>query len=1073
MSILISSLLMAGTLLSLPHHLNHQVSTVGAERPRTMFMAYPDKASASSLCYERSPWHKTLNGTWRFLYADNDTRLPADAVADAPNTTRWSDIRVPGNWEVQGFGTPIYVNTTYEFTRSRPQPPLLPADNPVGVYHRTFTVPAEWDGKNVFLHIDGAKSGVYVYVNGREVGYNEDSKSTVEFLLNPYLRKGDNSITLKIYRWSTGSYLECQDFWRISGIERDVWLSAEPKIAVRDFHVTSTLDDQYRDGVFRLQAELRNATGKKAKATVSYELVADGSGDVVAQASQAVSVADTSATVSFSASIPNVRQWSSEHSHLYTLYIKVACGKEQTVIPYRVGFRRVEIKDHEANGRTNKCLLVNGQPVKIKGVNIHEHSPLTGHYITEELIRRDFELMRQHNINAVRLCHYPQGHRFYELASEYGLYVYDEANIESHGMGYDLRKGGTLGNHPEWLDAHTYRTRNMYEHDKNYPCVNFWSLGNEAGNGTNFYETYRWLKAADEAWMARPVSYERALWEWNTDMFVPQYPSADWLMSQGERGSDRPVMPSEYAHAMGNSTGNLWGQWQAIYAYANLQGGFIWDWVDQGILSVHPEDSTQGNAVPFASLSAGEQSRLAGKTFYAYGGDYGVGMPSDMNFNCNGIIAPDRTPHPAMSEVKYVYQNVDIRPVDISRGRFYFFNRHYFTNLSDYSVCYSVCRNGETIASGSLQLDVPAQQGVEASIEMPAMKEQPETEYFVNFYVLAKHEEPGMTDGNPFKTRPAVAAGDTVAKEQFLVPVPRKLRTDTIESLPMRYSVKGGTTEVSSPHLRFALNEQGVVTSYQVDGKEYIHEGFGFRPNFWRAPNDNDCGNGAPQRLAVWKEAGQQLKPSVRVTKEAAYTVVAVTYDLPTGNQYYLTYTLYPNGMMHVAADYAPAADGTPELPRVGVRFRLPASMDNVAYLGRGPQENYADRNHGTLVGEYRAKAWDLYYPYVRPQENGHHTDVRWLRIDDGAGEGLLVKADSLIEFNVLRNSIEDFDQGKRENHHADEIQPRNFVEVCLDGFMQGVGGYDSWGARPDSRHQLPANRRYHFAFSVRPMGMK
>ncbi len=455
MNTLLTSLLATATLLPLPHHRDLRTLSIGTERPRTMFMAWPDCSAGQSLRYEDSPWHQSLNGKWHFFYADDDHLLPHDATADQPDTQGWSTISVPGNWEMQGFGTAIYVNQPYEFVQGRPQPPVLPDEIPVGVYQRTFTIPKSWEGKNVFLHIDGAKSGVYVYLNGQHIGYSEDSKSTVEYLLNPHLRKGENSLTLKIYRWSTGSYLECQDFWRISGIERDVWLSAEPQVSVRDFHITSTLDDSYHDGIFHLQTELRNTTGKRQRTTVSYELRSDDGGTIVAASSQSIDIKDTVAFADFSATIPNVRPWSSEQPQLYTLYVTVQNGKEQEVIPYRVGFRRIEIKERLCrDGRTLPCLLVNGQPIKLKGVNIHEHNPYTGHYVTEEVMRRDFELMRRNNINAVRLSHYPQGHRFYELASEYGFYVYDEANIESHGMGYDLRKGGTLGNIPFCLSSH-------------------------------------------------------------------------------------------------------------------------------------------------------------------------------------------------------------------------------------------------------------------------------------------------------------------------------------------------------------------------------------------------------------------------------------------------------------------------------------------------------------------------------------------------------------------------------------------------------------------------------------------
>ena len=623
----------------LPYWKDIQTVAVNKEYPRTAFMTYDNRNQALTGEYENSPYYKLLNGTWNFYYADAYKDLPANIEQPDANIA-WKEIKVPGNWEVQGYGVAIYTNHGYEFKPRNPQPPQLPETNPVGVYQRDIEIPADWDGRDIFLRLEGAKSGVYVYVNGQEVGYSEDSKNPAEFLINNYLKPGKNSLVIKIFRWSTGSYLECQDFWRMSGIERDVFLFSQPKTHIKDFNVVSTLDDTYKNGIFKLNVDVTNHTAANKEVTVAYELL-DAAKKVVAEGNTPCPVtADGQKSISFEAALSNVKTWTSEHPNLYRLLISLKDGeKTSEIIPYTVGFRRFEIKPTDQiaeNGKPYVCLFVNGQPIKLKGVNIHEHNPETGHYVPEELMRKDFTLMKQNNINSVRLCHYPQDRKFYELCDEYGIYVYDEANVESHGMYYDLRKGGSLGNNPEWLKPHMDRTINMFERNKNYPSVTFWSLGNEAGNGYNFYQTYLWLKEADKDLMDRPVNYERAQWEWNSDMYVPQYPGASWLENTGKNGSDRPVAPSEYAHAMGNSTGNLWGQWQAIYKYPNLQGGYIWDWVDQGLL----------------------QKDKNGREYWAYGGDFGVNAPSDGNFLCNGLVNPDRGPHPAMAEVKYVHQNV-------------------------------------------------------------------------------------------------------------------------------------------------------------------------------------------------------------------------------------------------------------------------------------------------------------------------------------------------------------------------------------------------------------------------------
>jgi beta-galactosidase len=594
----------------LPYWKDIQTVAVNKEYPRTAFMTYDNRNQALTGEYENSPYYKLLNGTWNFYYADAYKDLPANIEQPDANIA-WKEIKVPGNWEVQGYGVAIYTNHGYEFKPRNPQPPQLPETNPVGVYQRDIEIPADWDGRDIFLRLEGAKSGVYVYVNGQEVGYSEDSKNPAEFLINNYLKPGKNSLVIKIFRWSTGSYLECQDFWRMSGIERDVFLFSQPKTHIKDFNVVSTLDDTYKNGIFKLNVDVTNHTAANKEVTVAYELL-DATKKVVAEGNTPCPVtADGQKSISFEAALSNVKTWTSEHPNLYRLLISLKDGeKTSEIIPYTVGFRRFEIKPTDQiaeNGKPYVCLFVNGQPIKLKGVNIHEHNPETGHYVPEELMRKDFTLMKQNNINSVRLCHYPQDRKFYELCDEYGIYVYDEANIESHGMYYNLSRGGTLGNHPEWLKPHMDRTINMYERNKNHPSVAIWSLGNEAGNGYNFYQTYLWLKEREVKGMNRPVNYERALWEWNTDMYVPQYPSAAWLEEIGKKGSDRPIAPSEYSHAMGNSNGNLAAQWRAIYKYPNLQGGYIWDWVDQGILE------TDEN----------------GRTYWAYGGDYGTNAPSE------------------------------------------------------------------------------------------------------------------------------------------------------------------------------------------------------------------------------------------------------------------------------------------------------------------------------------------------------------------------------------------------------------------------------------------------------------
>lgn len=1079
-----------------PYWQDIQVVAVNKEKPRSSFMSYADRETALTSRFEKSPYYSLLNGTWKFFFVDSYKDLPQNITDPSVNTSSWDDITVPGNWEVQGHGVAIYTNHGYEFKPRNPQPPLLPEANPVGVYRRDIEIPANWDNRDIYLHIGGAKSGLYVYLNGKEVGYSEDSKNPAEFLINKYLQPGKNVLTLKIFRWSTGSYLECQDFWRMSGIERDVFLWSQPKASIQDFRVVSTLDDTYTNGIFKLAVDLKNHTQETKNLNVGYELL-DAKGNLVTSESNDIWVSPAAPqTASFEYDLKNVAPWSAEHPNLYKLLMTIKEeGKVIEVVPFNVGFRRFEMKQIDQvaeDGKPYTVLLFNGQPVKFKGVNIHEHNPETGHYVTEELMRKDFELMKQNNINAVRLCHYPQDRKFYELCDEYGLYVYDEANIESHGMYYSLKKGGTLGNNPEWLIPHMDRTMNMYERNKNYPSVTFWSLGNEAGNGYNFYQTYLYLKDKEINSMNRPVNYERALWEWNTDMYVPQYPSAEWLEEIGRKGSDRPVAPSEYSHAMGNSSGNLWDQWKAIYKYPNLQGGFIWDWVDQGIL----------------------EKDKNGREYYTYGGDYGVNTPSDGNFLCNGIVNPDRTPHPAMAEVKYAHQNIGFEAIDLANGLFRVTNRFYFTNLKKYMVHYSVTANNKVVRSGKVSLDIEPQASKEFTVPVGNLKPQAGTEYFVNFNVTTVEKEP------------LIPIGHEIACNQFRLPIESPKKAFKTSGPKLTVSTNGDNLSASSSKVNFMFNKKtGIVTSYKVDGTEYFSEGFGIQPNFWRAPTDNDYGNGMPKRLQVWKESSKNFNVTdATVTMDGNNAVVNVNYLLPAGNLYIVNYTIYPSGAVNVAArftstdmdaaqtevsestrtaTFTPGRDAARKeasklnVPRIGVRFRLPASMNQVEYFGRGPAENYLDRNAGSMVGLYKSTAEELYFPYVRPQENGHHTDTRWVSLSTGK-KGLLIQADNTIGFNALRNSIEDFDDEEatglsrqwsnftpeqvanhdeaaaknvlRRQHHINDITPRNFVEVCVDLKQQGVAGYDSWGSRPEPTYTLPANREYNWGFTLIPL---
>ena len=987
---------------NLPYWQDVDVTDVNAETRRTEAVWFASRADALSKGFRESENYVDLNGTWDFKYFDDYhemERFLGSARNDKGETRNdsWDSIQVPGNWEVQGYGVAIYTNIPYDFCPKDPQPPTLPEVFPAAVYHRTFTVPDGWKGRTVFLNLAGIKSGTYVYVNGKEIGYSEDSKSLARFDITQALKEGDNELTLKVFRYTTASWLECQDFWRISGIERDVYLSSEKTPVRFDFSVVSTLDPTLSKGVFQLKMR------SEARADVFYELL-DRNGETVADAlydftGELTTVADT---------IPDVRKWSAETPELYTLLLKV--NGEYT--RFHVGFRRIEIATVKDGERDVKALLVNGQPVKFKGVNMHEHNPYTGHYQTRENILEDLKLMKMANINAIRTCHYPQPREFYELCDSLGFYVYDEANIESHGMGYKLDR--TLGNNAAWQAKHLDRVLNMYHRTANYPCVTILSLGNEAGNGVNFYEAYRVLKALEKDGQNRPVCYERAEREWNTDMLVPQYPGADWFARMGEKESGRPVVPSEYAHAMGNSTGSLDLQWEQIYAHTHLQGGFV---------------------------------------------------------------NPDRDPHPGYYEVKHVYQDIAITGVAPEEGRYAIQNRFYFKDLNDYVVRWRLERDGKPVRKGKLTFSTPAQGSEEFTVEIPKRKLRKRGEYRIFF------------ETETARALPLLAKGTVVAADEVLV-------KDT--GAPKAYkSRRAAEVTESESEIRLEAGKGalvfdkalGIVRSYQYKEHDLFDPDFGLRPNFWRGPTDNDYGNNQPYRAYAWKEASQafQLKAGPELV-EGPPSTIRVTYALPGGCTMAVDYTLLSGGLLKIAAAFHGAEKKPVDIPRIGFRFRV--KENDFRYFGRGPVENYIDRNTGTFKSVFTTKASDEFYPYVRPQETGHHTETEWL-----ATKPLTVVANGVFEFSALRHSVEDLDSEesgqpfqwtnfdtppvhdeeeaakyhKRHQTHLCDVPDRDFTEICIDGAASGVGGYDSWGSRPEPARTVWSNEDRSFTFTLVP----
>ncbi len=1000
------------------------------EPPHCTYIPYADIKTVLTNDPAQSPFYQSLNGTWKFNWVRKPADRPVDFCQDGYDTSQWDDIVVPGNWELQGYGIPIYTNSDYPFAAN---PPHIPHDyNPVGSYRRSFTVPENWEGRQVFLHFRGVKSAMYVWVNGNKVGYSQGSKTPAEFNITEYLREEENALAVEVYRFSDGAYLEDQDYWKISGIERDVFLFSTPNVMISDFFVLGDLDENFIDGElkvavkvksylpralsrYQVQLELFNADHKPVFGIpLAKELRLDQLGE---------------AEISFEQAIKEPKKWTAETPNLYSLVLSLVddSGNTIEVVGCKVGFRKVEIKRGQ--------LLVNGVPILIKGVNSHDHDPVTGRYVTEELMIKDIQLMKKFNINAVRTSHYPKHPRWYELCDQYGLYIVDEANIESHGIGYDPDK--TLGNNPEWKAAHLDRTIRMVERDKNHPSIIIWSLGNEAGDGVNFEATSAWIKKRDPS---RPVQYERAETRPHTDIVCPMYRTTQHLLQYLEKGLDgRPLIMCEYAHAMGNSVGNLQDYWDFFDQHKELQGGFIWDWVDQGLL----------------------KRTEKGEEFWAYGGDYGPpGTPSDLNFCINGLVFPDRKIHPHLWEVKKVYQYLKAKPLDLNVGNIEIQNRHDFTNLNKFDLSWTVTADEKEIAKGRLpEINLRPGDSENINLRLPEIQPEPGMEYFLNLSFTTKEETE------------LIPRGFEVAWEQFKLPVFKvdgEVEVTAFPELSLQETEK--SVQINGQVFSVAFDKKrGEITSLVYKGTELIKTGL--VPNFWRAPTDNDFGSRMPERLAVWKEASDTRKVGEFKAKQtsAREVQVEVVFILPAVNsKYYVTYTVYGSGDIIIENRFVPESKELPEIPRMGMTMTLPVEFDNISWYGRGPHENYWDRKTGAPVGVYSGKVMDQYHPYVRPQENGNKTDVRWVALTNDKGLGLLAVGRPLLSVSASHFLYEDFDHGpEKQLRHTFHIKKRNLVTLNLDYRQMGVGGDTSWGdrARPHPEYTLLAKE---YSYSIR-----
>jgi len=988
---------------------NPAVFNVNKEEPYATFVPYADPQSA--LAKKGSPSYRSLNGRWKFHWVGKPADRPRDFYREDFDVSSWKEIDVPSNWEFQGYGVPIYVNIDYEFPGD-PDPPHIPhGDNPVGSYKRHFTLPDEWKGKEIFIHFGAVKSAFYIWINGRKVGYSEDSKLPAEWDITNYVRAGDNSVALEVYRWCDGTYLECQDMWRISGITRDVYLYSTPKMRIRDAAIVAGLDDGYRDGLLTVAVELRNH-GTAGKASLEMQLLEESGAVIAGQRQPVVFDGQGNSTVRFESRVRKVKKWTAETPNLYSLTLALeADGGIRQAAAWSAGFRRVETKAGQ--------LLVNGVAVRLKGTNRHEHDPYTAHVLSDSLLLKDILLLKQFNLNAVRTSHYPNDPRWYDLCDRYGIYLIDEANIESHGLGYGEK---SLAKDPQWRDAHLERTRRMVERDKNHPSVIIWSLGNEAGNGPNFTATYQWIHEHDAT---RPVQYERAEEGPNTDIVCPMY-AWSYLERYASRVQARPLIMCEYAHSMGNSTGNLQDIWDLIERYPQLQGGFVWDWVDQGFVKYTPD----------------------GRQYWGYGGDWGPkDVKSDQNFLCNGLVSPDRTPHPALWEVKKVYQYVNVRPTAASAQHFEVINKHDFRNLRDFDIRWQITADGRTIHSGVLERpDVGPHERRVFRFPLPVVTAERGAEYHVAFRTCTREDE-------PLKGR-----GFEVAVDQYPLPYRAEVRGLKASSLPqIEISESVDALQITGKDFAVGFDKRsGMLTSYTFSGTALIERGP--EPNFWRPPTDNDFGNRLPQRSALWRKAGDERRllgfEWMKVSGSEA--VVTVSHVLPEAHcEVRIRYTVLGSGDILIREDFTPGSKTLPELPRFGLKLRLPGRFERMEYFGRGPQENYCDRNSATLVGRYLSTVSGQYYPYVSPQENGNKTDVRWAAFTDEKGTGLVAVGKPFLSLSALHYTVENLTQEKRGSMHTVDLKKRDFVALNLDLRQRGVGGDDSWGASPHSQYCL------------------
>jgi beta-galactosidase len=1005
---------------------NPKVFGINKEDGHSILMPFDSVDDALNQKNTDSKYYQSLNGNWKFKLAKNPSESSSDFYVNTFNTQNWDDIKVPGNWELQGYDRPIYTNVNLPFKPTNP--PFVPKDyNPVGSYKKMFEVPKYWDGREIFIHFDGVDCAFYLWINGESVGYSEDSRTPAEFNITKYLKAGENTVSVKVFRWADASYLENQDFWHISGIYRDVYLYAAPQVHIRDFFAKAELDPKYIDGILDLDVEVINYGNINVSRTIEVQIF-DENKKLVFNNEKSINEIKSGdkSTTNISGIIKSVNKWSAETPNLYTLIIILKNDNRiEEVLTHKIGFRKIQLK----NGQ----LLVNGRAILFKGVNRHEFHPITGRYIDRETMIKDIILMKQNNINAVRTAHYPNAPLWYQLCDEYGLYVWDEANIESH---YFWSK---FSLDPDWKEAFLDRVKRMVERDKNHPSVIVWSLGNESGYGPNHEAMGDWVRKKDPT---RLIHYEG-----NEPGYIPvpghfdiianMYPTVDLMINLSYMDTTRPVILCEYAHAMGNSVGNLYQYWDAIEQYPRLQGAFIWDWVDQGILK---KDS-------------------AGTDYYAYGGDFGEAW-HDSNFCANGLISANREPQPELFEVKKVYQYIKTQAVDLLEGKFEVFNRYEFTNLDQFNILWSILCDGEEINSGIIDnLNIP-----------PYCSKAINIQYNYNFFDTSK--EYYITISYRLKKDSKYAdKGFEQAWEQFKLKERTKLLLDSqIKNGEMTIIDSNETISIKGTDFKISFSKQsGTIYSYQIEEINLIERGP--LPNIWRAPTDNDCGGKEASFGSIWIRAGldkttfelseiKAKKLNNNVVRVEVNGLLKAKYG---GYRWTAIYSVFENGKILLDNNFTPYGY-LPVLPKLGLDVRIPTGFDNIIWYGNGPHESYSDRLHGVKKSIYSKKASDLFIPYIRPQETGNLTNVIYARIQDINKVGLLVRGYPDINLSLNEYSIDNLTSAR----HTNELIKSAYLTLNIDHTQMGLGGDDSWNPRTHEEFLVkPRSYQYSVLFSL------